>query len=335
MADTITTYTAPSSATPTLRAYLYNNGSEVSATGEQTPGTGFAIDNPSYTSNVLTVPVSLRFGVVTGAIDEIRIKEGATEVCRFGLEADEVFTVPTDFIYPWPSAGVTFGTNYVLNASQGDYGITGYAAALRYNRVLPASIGSVAISAPAANLLFKRVMAATPAAYAATGVDAGLFYNRLVAAAVGAFAINAPAIALLYHRLIGAAGAGFDIVADAAGLLYNPAIQAQPGGFAVTPVDVTLIYDASSHPHNYTLVAEAGGLDIVGRDAELLHDRLLTALSADFVLQLFSAGLRRAAKIAADPAMFQFIGRSSRLIYSSAPLKPKMRSMTISMEIGL
>jgi hypothetical protein len=248
----------------------------------------------------------------------------------------QIFEQEPEIIY-YPAST---GTSYTLSTSPGSFVITGTAAALKYNRVLPASSGSfvvsgttatlkrgyslqsasgsVSVSGTAASLKLGRVLQAGSGSVDVTGTAATLTLssNKTLQADSGSFAVTGGAATLKISRVLPASAGSVQVNGAAASLKYSRLLSASPGSFAISGANATLTYQPVG---NRTLVADSGSFAVSGAAASLKLNRKVSAASGAFAFTGTAATLRYARKVIAEAGAFAISGTDAILTYSGIP----------------
>ena len=136
-----------------------------------------------------------------------------------------------------------FGSaEYTLDATTGEYVLTGQGAGLLASRLLPSAHGSYALSGQAVGLLSSRILAAQHSTYATSGQDASLLAGRRLALDNGAYALSGQVASLLASRYLSITHGAYSYVGQDAALLrgYVPLV-ADHGAFALSGQAASLL----------------------------------------------------------------------------------------------
>ena len=233
--------------------------------------------------------------------------------------------------YAVTGAPATFVQGSALSLDAGAYALTGLAATVLADRLLPggAIAGSYAVTG--LDAFFDLGMNALPGVYAVTGLPATILADRLLpgGALAGAYAVtgldaffdlgmNAVAGAYSISGLDAFFDLGMNAVAGAyaitganASLLFGALLIADAGVYVVTGLPATFI-------QGFALALDPGTYSITGVDATLLKDSILSADPGAYVVSGAAASLLFGALLVADPGSYLVTGLPATFLQGSA-----------------
>lgn len=239
----------------------------------------------------------------------------------------DLTATPTDYDYgssselhglSWVSSDVndsTFAVLFSVNASHN--GVNGgnprcdaiWVDVYYTELSVAADAGSYTLTGQAAGLLVDHVIPAAAGTYTLTGqnVDLSTSANVTMSAAAGSYTLTGQAAGLLRQYPLTASAGSYTLTGQAAGLRYDHKIDASTGSYTLTGQAVDLL-------KQYSFAAAAGSYTLTGQDAGLRHDFKIDAGAGSYTLTGQAASLLRQYPLTADAGSYALTGQSVLLI---------------------
>ncbi|HUW99881.1 MAG TPA: LamG-like jellyroll fold domain-containing protein [Phycisphaerae bacterium] len=168
-----------------------------------------------------------------------------------------------DPIELWAAAIAGAPGGETIEAAVGGFALSGGAASVLADRLLPSAAGSVALSGGAAGLAAARRIGAAGGAVVLAGGGASIRADRRIPAAAGAYALTGDAASIVGDRNIPAAAGAYTLTGDAASIVGDRNILAAAAAYALTGGDAAILAER-------TATAAPGSFTLTGGDANIL-----------------------------------------------------------------
>jgi hypothetical protein len=214
------------------------------------------------------------------------------------------------------TTNITFAgesNNQTLTVVAGSYAITGNAATLKWNRLLPFTAGSYAITGNSVNLIKGYRLTIESGSYSTTGQTVNLKADRKLAVSAGSYSVTGNSVNLTKGYKLTLDQGSYLVNGNTVNLRFNRKLTTELGTYSTTGNSVSLL-------NGRKISIDSGVYQITGSDVNLTHGQTgayeIDTEVGSYISTGNSVELRYNRKINIDQGIYSLTGNDVQLSHT-------------------